>query len=204
MQLFNVYQGGTLIYDIPSVTQIGGHAKVQGTRFFTCSRTSSFLCVGIDQRHEILVDEKTLLNEITGCVRGAVNSSHHQCVETLGANLSVAARAEDPIIEAIQWKNAKENPFYLGVQVERIIAIVTFFCSCSISVASRANGRSDESLFVQHSTSLSRRCRPTQENSIDRYRGRRRRRTQRLREQQRKRKRTARQQADQVDHLNRR
>lgn len=100
MQLFNVYQGGTLIYDIPSVTKIGGHAKVQG----------------IDQRHEILVDEKTLLNEITGCVRGAVNSSHHQCVETLGANLSVAARAEDPIIEAIQWKNAKENPFYLGVQ----------------------------------------------------------------------------------------
>ena len=30
MQLFNVYQGGTLIYDIPSVTQISGHAKVQG------------------------------------------------------------------------------------------------------------------------------------------------------------------------------
>lgn len=48
-----------------------------------------------------------------------MNSSHHQCVEVLGANLTVAARAEDPIIEAMQWKNAKENPFYLGVQVKR-------------------------------------------------------------------------------------
>ncbi|CAF0812933.1 unnamed protein product [Adineta steineri] len=100
MQLFNVYHGGTLIYDIPTVTKIDGHAKIQG----------------IDQRHEILVGEKTLLNEITGCVKGAVNSSHHQCVEKLGAELEVAATAEEPIIEAIQWKNANENPFYLGVQ----------------------------------------------------------------------------------------
>jgi gamma-glutamyl-gamma-aminobutyrate hydrolase PuuD len=38
-------------------------------------------------------------------------------VETLGAELTVAAIAEEPIIEAIQWKNANENPFYLGVQV---------------------------------------------------------------------------------------
>ena len=74
--------------------------------------------LGIDQRHEILVGEKTLLNEITGCSRGAVNSAHHQCVEILGANLVAAARAEEPVIEAIQWKNAKENPFYLGVQVD--------------------------------------------------------------------------------------
>ncbi|CAF0861057.1 unnamed protein product [Adineta ricciae] len=100
MQLFNVYHGGTLVYDIPTVTKISGHAKVQG----------------IDQRHEIIVREKTLLKEITGCIKGAVNSSHHQCVEKLGAELTVAAIAEEPIIEAIQWKNAKENPFYLGVQ----------------------------------------------------------------------------------------
>jgi putative glutamine amidotransferase len=100
MQLFNVYQGGTLIFDIPTVTNIIGHAKFQG----------------MDQRHEIFVEEKTLLNEITGCVQGAVNSSHHQCVEKLGENLLVAARAEDPIIEAMQWQNAHEKPFYLGVQ----------------------------------------------------------------------------------------
>ncbi|CAF2832061.1 unnamed protein product [Rotaria sp. Silwood2] len=100
MQLFNVYQGGTLVFDIPKVTNINGHAKTQG----------------IDQRHEIHVVEKSLLNEITGCVKGAVNSSHHQCVETLGKNLSIAARAEDPIVEAVQWQNTNGYPFYLGVQ----------------------------------------------------------------------------------------
>ncbi|CAF3084429.1 unnamed protein product [Rotaria socialis] len=100
MQLFNVYQGGTLIFDIPTVTNINGHAKVQG----------------IDQRHDIHVVENTLLNQITGCVKGAVNSSHHQCVETLGKNLLVAARAEEPIVEAMQYQNVDEYPFYLGVQ----------------------------------------------------------------------------------------
>jgi putative glutamine amidotransferase len=30
MQLFNVYQGGTLVYDIPTVTNINGHAKIHG------------------------------------------------------------------------------------------------------------------------------------------------------------------------------
>ena len=108
MQLFNVYQGGTLIFDIPTVTNINGHAKIQG----------------MDQRHEINVGEKTLLNEITGCIKGAVNSSHHQCVETLGKNLIVAATAEDPIVEAIQWQNAHEYPFYLGVQVIRKIKLL--------------------------------------------------------------------------------
>ena len=68
-----------------------------------------------------------------------MNSSHHQCVETLGADLTVAARAEEPIIEAIQWKNADENPFYLGVQVCRTY-LFRFFIFCFHSVASRTNG----------------------------------------------------------------
>lgn len=99
-QLFNVYHGGSLIYDIPSMLKISGHAKIQG----------------IDQRHDVRVREKSLLYEITGCLKGAVNSAHHQCIDTLAPELIVAARAEEPIIEAIQWKNAKDHPFYLGVQ----------------------------------------------------------------------------------------
>jgi gamma-glutamyl-gamma-aminobutyrate hydrolase PuuD len=43
MQLFNVYQGGTLIFDIPTVTNITGHAKIQGNAYFYKeSRNRSF------------------------------------------------------------------------------------------------------------------------------------------------------------------
>jgi putative glutamine amidotransferase len=75
------------------------------------------MILGMNQRHEIFVEENTLLNEITGCVRGVVNSSHHQSIERLGRDLLIIARAEDPIVEAIQWKNAHEKPFFLDVQV---------------------------------------------------------------------------------------
>ena len=40
MQLFNVYQGGTLIFDIPTVTKLVGHGSVQSiplTKFICAS-----------------------------------------------------------------------------------------------------------------------------------------------------------------------
>lgn len=122
------------------------------------ARLNLFGILGIDQRHEILVGEKSLLKEITGCLTGAVNSSHHQCVETLGAELTVAARAEEPIIEAIQWKNVHENPFYLGVQVrENCLHLCFYFSSFSFD---QFSGIQNEwlikpvhfhSIFVKHS-----------------------------------------------------
>lgn len=95
----------------------------------------------MDQRHEISVGEQSLLNEITGCVTGAVNSSHHQCVEKVGENLLVIARAEEPIVEAIQWQNAHERPFFLGVQVSsmKMITRKTLFFVLLL-VASRTYG----------------------------------------------------------------
>lgn len=100
MQLFNIYQGGTLIFDIPEVTKIIGHARFQG----------------MDQRHDIHVVDQSLLNRITGCLRGAVNSSHHQCIDEVAPSLRVSARAEDPIVEAMEWSDCQREPFYLGVQ----------------------------------------------------------------------------------------
>ena len=126
MQLFNVYHGGTLIYDIPAVTKIVGHAKIHGLFLLIYSLIKYWTDVsspGMDQRHDIVVTEKTLLNEITGCIRGAVNSSHHQCVEILGKNLKVAARAEEPIVEAVQWQSTTDHPFFLGVQVKPVIRL---------------------------------------------------------------------------------
>lgn len=100
MQLFNIYQGGSLIFDIPIVTEIVGHASFQG----------------MDQRHDVQVVDQSLLHQITGSLKGAVNSSHHQCVDVIGADLRVTARAEDPIAEAMEWSNPQREPFYIGVQ----------------------------------------------------------------------------------------
>lgn len=75
------------------------------------------MILGIDQRHEIFVKERAILNEITGCVTGIVNSAHHQSIERLGKDLLIIARAEDPIVEAIQSRDAHERPFFLGIQV---------------------------------------------------------------------------------------
>jgi len=113
MQLFNVYHGGTLVYDIPSVKNVAGHGKISG----------------IDQRHGIIVEEETLLNQITGCTTGQINSSHHQCVDILANPLLIAAKADETeiineesecpdnsIVEATQWKNVDDDQFFLGVQ----------------------------------------------------------------------------------------
>lgn len=80
------------------------------------------------------------MNEITGCLHGAVNSAHHQCIDTLANDLTVAARAEESIIEAIQWKNVKEHSFYLGVQVYCLfLSFVRKKKQLLFSVASRTN-----------------------------------------------------------------
>ena len=75
------------------------------------------IILDVDQRHEIHVEEQSRLNEITSCTKGVVNSSHHQSIERLGEKLIATARAEDPIIEAIEWANPHEHSFYLGVEV---------------------------------------------------------------------------------------
>lgn len=114
-----------------------------------------FVLLGMDQRHEISVGEKSLLNEITGCVTGAVNSSHHQSIEEIGTDLLIVARAEDPIVEAIQWKDAHARPFFLGVQVRRTELNNPKGSFAVLVVASRTNGRSTQSIFIQYSSSIS-------------------------------------------------
>ncbi len=70
--------------------------------------------VGItDSRHDIEIDDGSLLRHIVGGRVAEVNSAHHQAVNELGEGFVVTARTEDGIIEAM------ENPskrFMLGVQ----------------------------------------------------------------------------------------
>jgi putative glutamine amidotransferase len=99
MQLFNVAMGGTLIPDLNTVG-FAGHRK--GKRG--------------DRVHEIAVEEGTLLHRIVGRTRGLVNTNHHQAVDRVGEGLRVAARADDGVIEAMEWEHASDHPFLQLVQ----------------------------------------------------------------------------------------
>lgn len=81
LQLLNVHAGGSLHQDIPE------HARYD---------------VRPDTRtHSINIEPASRLNLMFG---GAleVNSLHHQTVDTVGADLSVVARAEDGTVEALE------------------------------------------------------------------------------------------------------
>ena len=62
LQLINVYLGGTLIPDIPSLLQSMAHGKING----------------VDQTHTVQVEPGSLLHHICGQELGIVNSAHHQ------------------------------------------------------------------------------------------------------------------------------
>lgn len=89
MQLLNVYFGGSLFQDIAEQMPMAiNHKK---------------------DYHKIVITENRFLAQ--GVF--SVNSSHHQAIKTLGNGLSVIARSDDQIIEAI----CKEDyPFFVGVQ----------------------------------------------------------------------------------------
>lgn len=98
-QVLNVAMGGSLIQDIPSqcVSTIN-HRSPDETEL----------------RHEIEVQDDTLLADIIGGGRHPVNSQHHQAVLEPAAGLIVSAGSpEDGIIEAVEARNGH---FVLGVQ----------------------------------------------------------------------------------------
>lgn len=80
MQSLNVFLGGDLYQDIPSIF---GYTHFKSTP------------------HEIIIMENSLLSYSIG-KRAIVNSRHHQSVKTLGDTLYIAAKTHDEIIEAIE------------------------------------------------------------------------------------------------------
>ena len=98
MQLLNVVMGGTLIQDIQEQTKSDIHQQ----------STPKHL-----PHHNIIINQNTLLYDITQTTSYMVNSTHHQAVAKLGKNLSISAVAEDGIIEAIEHQN---QHFCLGLQ----------------------------------------------------------------------------------------
>jgi putative glutamine amidotransferase len=101
LQLCNVYFGGTLIIDIPEdVPNSFEHRRLNDT----------------DSIHSISVESGSLLKKISGEFDGFINSAHHQSIEHLPEKLIATAKSEDGIIEAIEFKEYLNEPFFLGVQ----------------------------------------------------------------------------------------
>jgi putative glutamine amidotransferase len=69
---------------------------------------------GETHRHAVLLQPQSRLEEIYGGGEILVNSDHHQAVRQVGANLRVAAKAPDGVIEAIEAEDP--NWFCIGVQ----------------------------------------------------------------------------------------
>lgn len=98
-QIANVAYGGDLIVDIPS--DVKSEISHQEKDF--------------DAIHEIIIEENSFLNKISGTNKGEVNSNHHQAVNKLADIFQVSARSKDGIIEAYEMKD-KTKPFFIAVQ----------------------------------------------------------------------------------------
>lgn len=103
LQLVNVLQGGSLIQDI----QAGENLKHCDTR-------------GADKQHDIIIENNTLLRDITLSDKGFVNSAHHQAINPngLGNNLKINASAafDENIIEGIEFEDKTNKAYMLCVQ----------------------------------------------------------------------------------------
>jgi putative glutamine amidotransferase len=100
MQVLNVSRGGTLIQDIASQLPEAIKHEQGAPR----DRSS----------HQINLSELTRLSRIAGVDTFAVNSHHHQAIETLGADLIATAWSSDGIIEALE--DPRPDRFVVAVQ----------------------------------------------------------------------------------------
>ncbi len=85
MHLVNVVLGGTLITDLEEA----GHPP---------HRTVN----GVKCRHEVRLEPGSALARHLAVDRGWVTSSHHQAVDRIGAGMTLTARSEDGVVEALE------------------------------------------------------------------------------------------------------
>jgi putative glutamine amidotransferase len=90
-QLLNVALGGTLyqhIPDDPGVEPHGRPGEPNGGR-----------------TQEVNIEPGTLLAKVMGSTRPVATCHHHQAVHTVGAGMRVVARADDGIVEGLEYEN---------------------------------------------------------------------------------------------------
>jgi len=97
IQSLNVFRGGKLVQDIPSV--------IPNPVVHDNPETPA--------RHLVRLDENSLLACLAGGGTADVNSYHHQSIEQPGKDLRVVATAPDGVIEGVEDARGR---FILGVQ----------------------------------------------------------------------------------------
>jgi putative glutamine amidotransferase len=110
-QMLNVMLGGTLIQDLPSLRS----GNVKHGRNHSSEEIPE---------HMIALESGSLLEQLAGSRSVKVNSTHHQAIDVLSADLKLAAAAPDGVIEAalhpdkpviaVQWhpeRSFEEDPF---------------------------------------------------------------------------------------------
>lgn len=99
LQVINVACGGTLYQDLPTQAPSSViHRQAKPYNF---------------PHHQVTIAPGSLLHRSMGLEHLSVNSMHHQAVLDVAPGLTVSARAEDGIIEALEHPDSR---FYLGVQ----------------------------------------------------------------------------------------
>lgn len=100
LQIINCKLNGSLINDIETIRGTN-HRKISAAE---------------DRIHNVNISENSLLYEIIGEKSGMVNSSHHQSIDRIGEGLKITAKADDGIIEAVEWDDKTGKPFMICIQ----------------------------------------------------------------------------------------
>lgn len=126
MQILNVFSGGSLYQDIPA--QVRGAVPV-GHRKRDENNVSQ------PCHHDVSVATGTLLGDIMGAGRTAVNSYHHQAVKRAAPGFAISAVADDGVIEGIEKGNILAVQFHPEKEsgVAQYAAIFKWFISAALS-----------------------------------------------------------------------
>ena len=103
LQLINVFCEGTLVQDLAAKNEIHqDYIKTDKSEH--------------DRKHNVKLEDGTILHDIVKVNSGTVNSAHHQVIGKLGEGLKANSYSDDGVIEGIEWKDKSKKPFMLAVQ----------------------------------------------------------------------------------------
>ena len=99
-QSINVFRGGKLVQDIPSLVPAASFHDDHGDP-------------AQPARHRVRLGKGSLVARLAGAEDLEVNSFHHQSISAPGRNLQVVATAPDGVIEAVEDRTKN---FFVGIQ----------------------------------------------------------------------------------------